>query len=83
VVAGEKDDTRTREMLQVLRSKYLPQAVILQTQPGKKGEKLAAITANAAGKVLLDGMPAVYICDNYTCQEPVTDPEELAERVRE
>jgi uncharacterized protein YyaL (SSP411 family) len=83
VVAGEKDDTRTREMLQVLHAAYLPRAIILLNQPGNEGEKLAAISPNAAGKVPLDGIPAVYICENYTCQEPVTDPEELAERVRE
>lgn len=81
VVAGEKSDCLYQEFLDVLRSKYLPQAIILQNQPGKDREKLAAIAPAAAGKMPLRGKAAVYICENYACQEPLVDPQELAERL--
>jgi uncharacterized protein len=31
-----------------------------------------------AGKGLVDGLPAVYLCENFACRAPLTDPREIA-----
>ena len=73
VVAGESSDPTSQEFLDVLRSKYLPQAIILQNQPGRDGQRLKSIAPTAVDKIPLDGKTAVYVCENYACQAPVTN----------
>jgi uncharacterized protein YyaL (SSP411 family) len=34
-----------------------------------------------AGRPLVDGRPAAYVCRHFTCDAPVTTPEELAVRL--
>jgi uncharacterized protein YyaL (SSP411 family) len=35
------------------------------------------------GKDYVDGLPAVYVCERFSCQAPVTEPAKLATRGRD
>ena len=34
-----------------------------------------------AERGMVDGKPTAYVCQNYVCQLPVTDPQALAEQL--
>jgi uncharacterized protein YyaL (SSP411 family) len=78
VIAGKKDAQETKAFLTEVRRHFLPKTILLLADgaEGQKylGEKNEAIRAMSP----LDGKPAAYVCENFTCKAPVTDPKQLA-----
>ncbi len=74
-IVGEMGDPRTRELLSAIFQEFLPNKV-LAFSSGR-----AAETTNLfpwlEGKTLMEGKPAVYVCENYTCRAPVDSREGL------
>jgi len=33
------------------------------------------------GRTAVDGRPAAYVCENFACKMPLTDPDELREEL--
>ncbi len=55
----------------VAREKFRPRQVLAG------GEEGAGIPELLAGRTRVSGRPAAYVCENFTCRMPVTEPEEL------
>ncbi len=78
IVAGRLEDPSTTEFLRVIRSRYLPNKVVLLAD-GQEGQKWLGQHIEAIQQMTpVNGKPAVYVCRNFTCELPVTDPQELA-----
>ena len=79
VVAGKRDAPDTKALLVEVHRRFLPNKILLliDGSDGKRylGEKLEAIRAMS----MVDGKPAAYVCENFTCKAPVTDAKQLAE----
>ena len=79
VIAGKKDAPETKALLREVNRHFLPKTVLVLADgaEGQKylGEKNEAIRAMSP----IDGKSAAYVCENFTCKAPVTDPAELAE----
>jgi hypothetical protein len=79
VIAGNKDAPETKALLKEVHRHFLPKTILLLADgtEGQKylGEKNEAIRAMS----LVDGKPAAYVCENFTCKAPVTVPSALAE----
>ena len=75
VVIGPQDDPATSDLLRIVNRRYLPNRVLV----GSNGEEAAASGVPLLeGRGLVDDKPTAYVCENYACQLPVTDPEALA-----
>jgi uncharacterized protein YyaL (SSP411 family) len=67
VLAGAPADT----LLDVIRSRFLPFHTLMRAMPLSMVEHIRSLHE-------VDGRPAAYVCENFACQLPVSDPERLA-----
>jgi hypothetical protein len=73
VIVGDPADAATQALLRVVRSRYLPNTVVALKRPGEESRLPLFVERD-----LVNGQPAVYVCENYACQLPVTRADELA-----
>jgi hypothetical protein len=82
VIAGKKDAPETKALLRQVNGHFLPKTVLVLADgaEGQKylGEKNDAIRAMSP----INGKSAAYVCEDFTCKAPVTDPAELAELLK-
>ncbi|MBP2651115.1 MAG: cellobiose 2-epimerase [Firmicutes bacterium] len=76
VVAGNRGDSVTEQMLRVLGASFLPTTDILLNDMDNNG-KIVEILPHIAEKAPVDGRASAYICQNFTCQAPIVEVEAL------
>ena len=74
LVIGHKGHSRTQELVRAFWSKPLPNAMLVQIEPG---EPLPA-QHPAAGRGMEGGHPTAYICQAGSCSNPFTNAAEMA-----
>ena len=79
VVAGNPDSEDTAALIRAVREMYVPQAAVLLVPPGRSGSKIRELAPFAESYELVDGNAAAYVCRDFTCQLPTTDPTKLKE----
>src|SRR5436305_3001896 len=79
VIAGKRDAPETKALVKEVHRHFLPNTLLLLADAaegqGYIGENNEAIRAKSP----LDGKSAAYVCENFTCKAPVTDPKQLAQ----
>lgn len=79
-IVGDPRQTDTKALLRIARAAYLPNRVIMLLDPSRTED-----TVNSpllAGRRLVNGMPAAYVCRRFSCLEPATSAEALTEQLR-
>jgi len=79
VIAGKKDAPETKALLKEVHRRFLPKTILLLAD-GAEGQKYLGERNEAIRTMsMVDGKPAAYACENFTCKTPVTDPKQLTE----
>ena len=74
-VVGDPESGETRRLLEVVHGRFLPNKVVAILDPNATDG--AGDLPLLEGKTLVKGRPAAYVCENYTCKAPVTEPSQL------
>ena len=74
-VIGPREDPRTQQLLAAVHGSYRPNKVLAWAdRPGKApGDRIPLL----AQRGMVDGSPTAYVCRNYVCEKPVTEPSQL------
>ncbi len=78
-IIGDLEEPETEDLISIARARYRPNSVIACAAP----DDLLANEAIAllAGRPSIAGLSTAYVCTNFTCKLPVTDPDELEEQL--
>jgi uncharacterized protein YyaL (SSP411 family) len=74
VVVGAPDDPSTAAMRRAVERRHRPFAVVMPVAPGERQARIAAMVPFVAGMKAIDGRAAAYVCRDFACDAPVTDP---------
>jgi uncharacterized protein YyaL (SSP411 family) len=77
VIAGDPAEGATKEMLRLVRGKFLPNAVVLFHATGKAGLAIEKEVPFVAMQVVVEDKSTAYVCENYVCKRPVNSVAEL------
>ena len=80
-ILGSRRESATAELLHVLFNTWLPNKVVAARDPADTTPADDLILLQ--GRAMVDGRPTVYVCENYACRSPVSDPDSLRRLLRE
>jgi len=75
VIVGPPDREDTRALLRAARSVYAPETAVLLAPPDGALGRVAPFTRGMSD---VGGRAAAYVCQSFTCEAPITDPDALA-----
>jgi uncharacterized protein len=86
VVVGERGPEReaeaTNALMEAIRGEYLPSTIVVPVDSRNQQAIARLLPWVGAMAATPRKEPAAYVCRDFTCQAPTTDPQELARALR-
>jgi uncharacterized protein YyaL (SSP411 family) len=77
IIAGDIDKNDTKEMLGALRKSFVPNKIVIFHPDGSSSQEIEKIAPYIKSYQSVGGKATAYVCSNFTCQLPTTDPEKM------
>jgi uncharacterized protein YyaL (SSP411 family) len=77
VIVGDANAADTKQMLKLIRSKFLPNAVVLLHEQDDANSDIYRIVPFIKNQAVIEGKATAYVCENYVCKRPVNKIDDL------
>jgi uncharacterized protein YyaL (SSP411 family) len=78
VIAGKREENETWRLVAEVHRHFVPNKVLILAD-GNEGQKYLGEKLEALREMKpIDGKAAAYVCENFSCKTPVTEPGKLA-----
>ncbi|MDK2912320.1 MAG: uncharacterized protein PWR29_1277 [Methanolobus sp.] len=82
VVVGDPESIETKEIISDINKEFIPNKVVI-LKPAGKDEEISAIARYVSDMGMKDGRTTVHICQNYNCNLPSSDREEILRQLKD
>ena len=82
IISGVPGAEDTKAMIGAIRSHYAPEAVVIFRPSDEEEPEITRIAGFTRDIVTIGGKATAYVCTNYACDIPTTDPDEMVRLVR-
>ncbi|MBI2172271.1 MAG: thioredoxin domain-containing protein [Chloroflexi bacterium] len=79
-VVGPREDPTTQALLAEVYTRFLPNKVLTGFDPQASPEAADEVPL-LEDKYMVEGKPSAFVCQNYACLLPATEPETFAEQL--
>tara|TARA_B110000037_G_scaffold221314_1_gene291874 strand:- start:914 stop:1249 length:336 start_codon:yes stop_codon:yes gene_type:complete len=83
VIAGNPNSEDTQALLKTINSTPIPNRILLYADSGPSQEFLAAHHEFLKTVTPIKNKATAYICENFVCQLPATNPKTLEDQLNE
>ena len=81
VIAGDPNSKETGKMLEAIRSKFVPNKIIILRPTDQESPEIDSIASFIERYSSIDEKTTVYVCYNFNCELPTTDVGNVRKRI--
>ena len=81
VIVGDRLDPQIKRFVEVLHKSFLPYTVVV-LKDTEEAETLKQLVPYTDGQNMVNNKATAYICENFSCRAPITEPHEFEKLIK-